>query len=121
MTAPPPAPDSQPPTPDAKGGRGFLRHAAVISVLTFASRLLGLVRDRIMGSVFGTSPWHAAFVIGFIVPNLFRRLFGEGALVRRIRAPLRAAGGNRSGVGPTLRLPLRRGTGRGLGRADAPG
>ena len=49
-------------------------------MFTFGSRLLGLVRDRIMGSVFGTSPWHAAFVIGFIVPNLFRRLFGEGAL-----------------------------------------
>ena len=52
----------------------------MVSVFTFASRLLGLVRDRVMGATFGTSPWHAAFVIGFIVPNLFRRLFGEGAL-----------------------------------------
>lgn len=69
-----------PPTQKPARAPGFLRHAAVVSSLTFASRLLGLVRDRVMGSVFGTSPWHAAFIIGFIVPNLFRRLFGEGAL-----------------------------------------
>ena len=75
-----PEPQTPDPEPFTAAAGGFLRHAAVVSALTFASRLLGLVRDRIMGSVFGTSPWHAAFVIGFIVPNLFRRLFGEGAL-----------------------------------------
>jgi len=83
MTPAPSDPKPQTLSPEpfaAAGGHGFLRHAAVVSGLTFASRLLGLVRDRVMGSVFGTSPWHAAFVIGFIVPNLFRRLFGEGAL-----------------------------------------
>ena len=82
MSHPPAQKNTPGPRADAPDGgpRGFLRHAAVVSALTFASRLLGLVRDRVMGGVFGTSPWHAAFIVGFIVPNLFRRLFGEGAL-----------------------------------------
>ncbi|MEE9403955.1 MAG: murein biosynthesis integral membrane protein MurJ [Algisphaera sp.] len=77
--APPPTTNLTP--QNGRGGQGFLRSAAVVSVFTFASRLLGLVRDRVLGSAFGIhSPWLAAFFVGFTVPNLFRRLFGEGAL-----------------------------------------
>ncbi len=49
---------------------------------TLASRLLGLVRDRATAAVLGMSgsPVADAFVIAFRLPNLFRRLFGEGAL-----------------------------------------
>jgi putative peptidoglycan lipid II flippase len=49
---------------------------------TLASRILGLVRDRATASVLGMSgsPVADAFVIAFRLPNLFRRLFGEGAL-----------------------------------------
>ena len=62
------------------GGGGFVRHAIVVSVLTFISRLTGLVRDAVLASAFGLSSIADAFFIGFLVPNLFRRLFGEGAL-----------------------------------------
>ena len=44
------------------------------------SRILGLARDVLMAGAFGTSPAMNAFVLAFTVPNLFRRLFGEGAL-----------------------------------------
>jgi putative peptidoglycan lipid II flippase len=49
---------------------------------TLASRVLGLIRDRATGAVLGMSgsPVADAFVIAFRLPNLFRRLFGEGAL-----------------------------------------
>ncbi len=48
--------------------------------MTAISRLLGLVREIAMAYFFGTSALKSAFDIAFIVPNLFRRLFGEGAL-----------------------------------------
>lgn len=63
----------------ASGG-GFVGHAALVSGLTLISRMLGLVRDAVLAAVFGASMVLDAFLIGFIVPNLFRRLFGEGAL-----------------------------------------
>ena len=47
---------------------------------TLVSRFLGLVRDVLMAGQFGASLAMSAFVVAFTVPNLFRRLFGEGAL-----------------------------------------
>lgn len=44
------------------------------------SRVLGLTRDILCASVFGTGMVWDAFAVAFRVPNLFRRLFGEGAL-----------------------------------------
>ncbi len=41
---------------------------------------MGLVRDVLMAGFFGTGLHMSAFVLAFTVPNLFRRLFGEGAL-----------------------------------------
>lgn len=58
----------------------FVGHALLVSALTFASRLLGLVRDAVLAACFGLTTVTDAFWIGFVVPNLFRRLFGEGAL-----------------------------------------
>ena len=52
----------------------------LISVCTFLSRVLGLARDMICASIFGTSMVWDAFTVAFKIPNLFRRLFGEGAL-----------------------------------------
>lgn len=54
--------------------------AKIISALILLSRVLGLVRDMLAASLFGTSWIYDAFVIAFIIPNLFRRIFGEGAL-----------------------------------------
>jgi putative peptidoglycan lipid II flippase len=61
-------------------GRGFERHARTFTVLTFVSRITGFARDALLARVFGAGPVMDAFNFGFQVPNLFRRLFGEGAL-----------------------------------------
>ena len=51
---------------------------------TMVSRVLGLVRDQLTAAVFGASAIGSAFVIAFQIPNLFRRLLGEGALTAAI-------------------------------------
>ena len=60
--------------------KGFLKSAKTVSLCTLLSRILGLARDMICASFFGTSLAWDAFVVAFKIPNLFRRLFGEGAL-----------------------------------------
>lgn len=62
------------------GPYNLFRSVRIISVCTFLSRVLGLVRDMICASIFGTSMVWDAFTVAFKIPNLFRRLFGEGAL-----------------------------------------
>ncbi len=56
------------------------RSARLISVLTLLSRILGLVRDMACSYAFGVRGVWSAFSVAFLIPNLFRRLFGEGAL-----------------------------------------
>lgn len=58
----------------------FLKSAKTVSLCTLLSRVLGLARDIICASFFGASLAWDAFVVAFKIPNLFRRLFGEGAL-----------------------------------------
>lgn len=58
----------------------LLRKVGVVSAMTGISRVFGLVREVVMAHFFGTSTLQSAFVIAFRIPNLFRRLFGEGAL-----------------------------------------
>lgn len=60
--------------------RRILRSVGIISIFTMLSRFLGLARDVLMAGFFGTSLPMSAFVVAFTIPNLFRRLFGEGAL-----------------------------------------
>ena len=52
----------------------------VVAGFTLLSRVLGLVRDAATAGVFGAGPVLDAFTVAFRVPNLARRLFGEGAL-----------------------------------------
>lgn len=52
----------------------------IVSLLTLLSRFTGLARDSLMASLFGTGWLLDAFTLAFRLPNLFRRLFGEGAL-----------------------------------------
>jgi putative peptidoglycan lipid II flippase len=47
---------------------------------TMLSRVLGLVREMAYSHLMGTSLVAGAFVLAFQIPNLFRRLLGEGAL-----------------------------------------
>ncbi len=58
----------------------IIRSAGIVGLFTLLSRFLGLARDVLMAGLFGTGLHMSAFVIAFLVPNLFRRLFGEGAL-----------------------------------------
>jgi putative peptidoglycan lipid II flippase len=57
-----------------------LKSASVLGVLTVLSRILGMVRDIVCAALFGAGEVWDAFIIAWTVPNLFRRLFGEGAL-----------------------------------------
>jgi len=52
----------------------------LVGLFTFLSRVLGLIRDVGMAALFGLSPLADHFVVAFSIPNLARRLFGEGAL-----------------------------------------
>ncbi len=68
------------PEAQTKRSHPILGSVAVVSAMTAISRVLGLVREIAMGYLFGTSPLKSAFDMAFTTPNLFRRLFGEGAL-----------------------------------------
>ena len=57
----------------------LLRSASVVSFFTLASRVTGLVRELLIASAFGASALTDAFNVAFRIPNLFRRLFAEGA------------------------------------------
>ena len=46
---------------------------------TLVSRVLGLIRDIVIASVFGAGASADTFFVAFRIPNFFRRLFGEGA------------------------------------------
>ena len=57
-----------------------LKNISVVATATAVSRVLGLGRDILMAAVFGAGPLSSAFFSAFTLPNLFRRLLGEGAL-----------------------------------------
>ncbi|WP_309082571.1 murein biosynthesis integral membrane protein MurJ [Chelativorans sp.] len=52
---------------------------ASVGSATMASRLLGFVREALIAAALGTGPVTDAFYAAFRFPNLFRRLFAEGA------------------------------------------
>src|SRR3989338_2706861 len=58
----------------------FFPSMAAVSGLTLLSRFLGYFRDVMIGSIFGDSGLSDVFFQAFRLPNLFRRLFAEGAL-----------------------------------------
>ena len=57
----------------------FFKSARVVAILTMLSRILGLVRDRVIFA-FGANRATSTFWTAFRIPNTFRRMFGEGAL-----------------------------------------
>jgi putative peptidoglycan lipid II flippase len=78
-------------------GRGALRGALVTAIWTLVSRVLGFARDAVMLATFGASSATGNFVIAWMVPNLFRRLFGEGAVSAAVQPALaraQASGGD---------------------------
>ena len=67
---------SSAPSPQAKRA---LPAAMVVGVATMASRVTGFLRDLFIAALLGSGPFAEIFVIAFRLPNLFRRLFAEGA------------------------------------------
>ncbi len=57
----------------------LVRSLVTVGGYTGISRILGFVRDILIAAVVGTGPVADAFFVAFRLPNMFRRLFGEGA------------------------------------------
>jgi putative peptidoglycan lipid II flippase len=57
----------------------LVRSIATVSGFTLISRLLGFCRDILIAGLLGAGGMADAFFVAFKFPNLFRRLFGEGA------------------------------------------
>jgi len=81
----------------------LLRAASTVSLLTLASRITGLIRDLLIAAHFGASAWTDAFNVAFRIPNLLRRLFGEGAFAQAF-VPILADSRAREGDAATHRL-----------------
>jgi peptidoglycan biosynthesis protein MviN/MurJ (putative lipid II flippase) len=59
---------------------------ASVGGATMASRVLGFVREAMIAAFLGAGPVADAFYAAFRFPNLFRRLFAEGAFNAAFRA-----------------------------------
>ena len=58
----------------------ILRSTAVVGAATALSRVLGLVREMLQSRLIGAGWEQSAFALAFAIPNMARKLFGEGAL-----------------------------------------
>ncbi|MDZ7699996.1 MAG: murein biosynthesis integral membrane protein MurJ [Deltaproteobacteria bacterium] len=66
--------------PQASQRGAVSRAAGVVGFFTLLSRILGLVRDMVLATLFGSGMAADAFFVAFRIPNLLRRLFAEGSL-----------------------------------------
>ena len=73
--------DPEPNKDAGKKGGGLIRSSMIYSGLTLVSRFMGLARDLVITSRFGASAHIEAdaYNTAFSFPNLFRRIFAEGA------------------------------------------
>lgn len=58
----------------------MLKSSGAMAAATMTSRVLGMVREMVYAAFMGNTWVASAFTLAFQVPNLFRRLLGEGAL-----------------------------------------
>src|SRR5271167_4530824 len=58
----------------------MLKSSGAMAAATLTSRVLGMVREMVYAAFMGTGWVASAFILAFQIPNLFRRLLGEGAL-----------------------------------------
>ncbi len=65
---------------NADSSRSLVRSAGAMGVMTLMSRVLGYGRDLLLASILGAAGSSDAFLIALRIPNLLRRLVGEGAL-----------------------------------------
>ena len=88
----------------------LVKAGATIGGLTMVSRVLGFARDMIASRMLGASHANDAFNLAFLLPNIFRRLFAEGAFSAGLRAavqppPDRRAGTRTPSASPTRSSP----------------
>lgn len=57
----------------------LFKSTAIVSIMTFFSRILGFARDIIIARLFGAGLGADVFFVAFKIPNFLRRLFAEGA------------------------------------------
>ncbi len=81
----------------------LFKSASTVSLFTLLSRITGLVRELLIASTFGASAVTDAFNVAFRIPNLFRRLFAEGAFSQAF-VPVLAASKAQHGDAATRRL-----------------
>jgi putative peptidoglycan lipid II flippase len=81
-------------------GVSLFKAASLISLLTLASRITGLMRELLMASAFGASAMTDAFNVAFRIPNMLRRLFAEGAFSQAF-VPVLAAAKEKDGEAAT--------------------
>ncbi|KAF0214836.1 MAG: virulence [Geobacteraceae bacterium] len=60
--------------------KNIVRAAGVLGFATMLSRIMGMVRDMVVARLFGAGFATDAFVAAFMIPNMLRRFFAEGAL-----------------------------------------
>ena len=58
----------------------ILKSASIITLVTIVSRILGYFRDQRLTLLLGTSTVADSFILAYQIPNLLRRLVGEGAM-----------------------------------------
>jgi len=92
----------------------MLRSIATVGGWTMASRVLGFARDVLIAARLGAGPVADAFFVALKLPNLFRRLFGEGAFNAAF-IPAFAATLTREGFAEAQRLAERMAGLMGLG------
>ncbi len=81
----------------------LFKSASIVSLFTLASRVTGLARELLIASWFGASALTDAFNVAFRIPNLFRRLFAEGAFSQAF-VPVLASTRETAGDEATQRL-----------------
>ncbi len=63
-----------------KEKNSIVKSGLVLTLMTFASRIMGLIREMTKAAFLGTSMYADAFATAFMIPNLLRRLFAENAI-----------------------------------------
>ena len=84
----------------------MLKSSGAMAAATLTSRVLGMVREMVYAAFMGNAWVASAFMLAFQVPNLFRRLLGEGALTAAFIPDLQAEGGHRRRNGDVARRPM---------------
>jgi putative peptidoglycan lipid II flippase len=80
----------------------MLKSSGAMGAATMLSRVLGMVREMVYASFMGDGLVAGAFQLAFTIPNLFRRLLGEGALTAAF-IPVFKETEKREGEGPMWR------------------